>query len=29
MSEQNADPASWQIADPYIGLAQFFPHWEN
>ena len=23
MSEQNADPALWQIADPYIGSAEF------
>ena len=23
--EQNDDPALWQIADPYIGLAQFLP----
>ena len=25
LSEQNADPALWQIADPYIGLLQFLP----
>ena len=24
LSEQNADPALWQIADPYIGSAEFF-----
>ena len=23
MSEQNADPALWQIADPYIGSAEY------
>ena len=23
LSEQNADPVLWQIADPYIGLVQF------
>ena len=23
LSEQNADPAFWQIADPYIGSAEF------
>ena len=25
LSEQNSDPALWQIADPYIGLTQFSP----
>ena len=26
LSEQNADPALWQIADSYIGLAQIQPN---
>ena len=28
MSEQNADPAFWQIADPYIGSAEFLFIWK-